>query len=263
MEELKTQPEETVEEPNLGFLDKIKIHKWKILGGVLGISVLAGAVFGAYKLGQRQAQPVPQPTPTPVATPTPDLTADWKVFKNEEYGFEFKYPDRLRIEENKYQGEQGYAYCLNFKKNLSVKFFSVQNVYAGAAGCYFEDFGIGGISTDFEAGRSGGFTDTRGYRKEDDRIIFKFAGTKEYEIPQELVKQVFTNSNQVKIVVVEGESYEDSPFPVMGTPGDGYLGALINTKHPYLTGLAIVYSKTTSLLSEEEFNLMLSTLKFL
>lgn len=32
--------------------EKLKLHKWKILGGVLGIFVLAGAVFGAYKLGQ-------------------------------------------------------------------------------------------------------------------------------------------------------------------------------------------------------------------
>jgi len=76
------------------FLDKLKVHKFKILGGVLGVFVLVGAVFGAYKLGQRKVGPGPQPTPTPglVATPTPDLTADWKTYTNTKYGYSIKYP---------------------------------------------------------------------------------------------------------------------------------------------------------------------------
>jgi len=76
------------------FLDKLKLHKFKILGGVLGVLVFAGAVFGAYKVGQRQVQLVPQPTPTPglVATPTPDPTANWKTYTNEKYGYSIKYP---------------------------------------------------------------------------------------------------------------------------------------------------------------------------
>lgn len=45
------------------FLDKLKIHKFKILGGVLGVFVFTGAVFGAYKFGQKQTQPGSQPTP--------------------------------------------------------------------------------------------------------------------------------------------------------------------------------------------------------
>ena len=55
------------------FLDKLKIHKFKILGGVLGVLVFAGAVFGAYKLGQKQIQLTSQPTPIPMGTPTPTL----------------------------------------------------------------------------------------------------------------------------------------------------------------------------------------------
>lgn len=39
--------------------------KFKILAGILGILVLAGATFGAYKFRQRQVQPVPEPTPAP------------------------------------------------------------------------------------------------------------------------------------------------------------------------------------------------------
>jgi hypothetical protein len=91
-------PEEIVEEqPKAGFLNRIKIHKWKILGGVLGILVLAGAVFGAYKFGQRQVQPVPKPTPKIVVIPTSDLTVNWKIF-NSQCGFTIKYPDGWKID---------------------------------------------------------------------------------------------------------------------------------------------------------------------
>lgn len=71
---LELMPEEIVEEqPQVGFLEKLKIHKFKILAGVLGILVFVGAVVGAYKFGQRQIQPIPVPTitPTPIITITP------------------------------------------------------------------------------------------------------------------------------------------------------------------------------------------------
>lgn len=101
MEDLKTQPEETVREPEIKFLDKIKIHKWKILGGVLGVFVFAGGVFGAYKLGQRQVYPefVEGPTPTPVATPTPDATADWRTYTNPVGKYSLKIPQIYNIKE--------------------------------------------------------------------------------------------------------------------------------------------------------------------
>jgi len=97
-EEIETQPEEMMEEkPKAGFLEKLKLHRFKILGGALGVFVLAGAVFGAYKLGQRQVRSGPQPTPTPIteATPTPDPTANWKTYQYtevSEYAYSIKYP---------------------------------------------------------------------------------------------------------------------------------------------------------------------------
>jgi len=91
--------------------EKIKIHKFKILGGVLGIFIFTGAVFGAYKLGQKQIQPAPQPTPTPVvvATPTPDPTANWETYRGKHFSFKHprdwtdntgpavNYPDNLEV----------------------------------------------------------------------------------------------------------------------------------------------------------------------
>lgn len=39
----------------------------------------------------------PLPTQTLSPTPTPDPTANWKMYKNEKYGFGFKYPENWRI----------------------------------------------------------------------------------------------------------------------------------------------------------------------
>ncbi len=114
--ELPISPQEVqIQPPNL--LDKIKTHKFKILGGVLGVLVFVGAVFGAYKLGQRQVWVGPQPTPTPivVATPTPDLTANWKTYKNEEAGISFKYPNDWTAEPFNVSGYAAYHGIANLK----------------------------------------------------------------------------------------------------------------------------------------------------
>ncbi|MBI4999240.1 hypothetical protein HZB97_00530 [Candidatus Gottesmanbacteria bacterium] len=50
--ELPVSPQEVqIQAPS--FLEKLKVHKFKILGGVLGILVLVGAVFGVYKFRQK------------------------------------------------------------------------------------------------------------------------------------------------------------------------------------------------------------------
>jgi len=111
-EPVATQPPVEQSETELltpSFGEKLKTHKFlpagmqgKILGGVLAVLVVAGAVLGAYKLGQKQVQPQPSPTPEAVATSTPDPTADWQTYKNETLGFEFKYPNdhKWNVKEN-------------------------------------------------------------------------------------------------------------------------------------------------------------------
>lgn len=66
---LVSEQETQIQAPS--FLDKLKIHKFKILGSLLGVLVFAGAVFGAYKFGQRQTRPVSQLTPTPLPSEVP------------------------------------------------------------------------------------------------------------------------------------------------------------------------------------------------
>jgi len=88
----------------LSLLDKLKLQKKKILIGILGVLVFAGAVFGAYQLGQRQLYPEPAEGPTPevVATPTPDPTANWRTYKNNELSFQ--YPEHWIIETDRIIG---------------------------------------------------------------------------------------------------------------------------------------------------------------
>lgn len=94
MEDTEIQPEKITEEQlKVSFFDKIKPHKFKILGAVLGVFVFAGAVFGAYKLGQKQVRIGPQPTSTPglVVTTTPTLEVTIATDKTEyEQGEEVK-----------------------------------------------------------------------------------------------------------------------------------------------------------------------------
>jgi len=99
-----TQP--PTEQPEAGLPppvveQKPRVNKFVILGGILGVLIFIGALFGAYKLGQRQLQPQPSPSPETVVTPTPDPTADWRVYTNTEASFSFKYPQALTPSECK------------------------------------------------------------------------------------------------------------------------------------------------------------------
>jgi len=81
MEE-KIEPQPLMEpeaEPSVPSLwEKLKANKFKILGGVLGILVLAGAVFGAYKFGRKEILSEVAPSPSPVTTPSPSPTGEPK-----------------------------------------------------------------------------------------------------------------------------------------------------------------------------------------
>jgi hypothetical protein len=282
-------------------LDGIQPTNWPkiILAAVLGFGLLAGAAYAGYWYGtqeisklktqisnlqlqtQDQEELTPEQTPTPTPIPvsmlaplTEEETKSWKTYKSTTYGFEFKYPERLQVREDIYIGTdtgvtdieggyvgEGYIYCLGFEKDAGIGSLLIPQSLAKSLSCPLDE-GFSGVSVDFEYGSELGFAFTSGYRMENGQVIIKFGGEKyggEGKIPQQLSKQIYINPNGVEVVVVEGADLEAPQI----MPRSGSLGALINIKHKVLTGLAIVYDKTTSLLSEDEFYQILSTFKFL
>lgn len=120
-EEIENQPGE--EEIKVSFLEKLKIHKFKILSGIVGVLVFAGAVFGAYRFGQRQVQPASKPAPTPLPSEAPakegDPTANWKTYTNTKYDYSIRYPEESSFLYGRLSSENdefSLQYCPSFKE---------------------------------------------------------------------------------------------------------------------------------------------------
>ncbi|PJC28281.1 hypothetical protein CO054_00950 [Candidatus Shapirobacteria bacterium CG_4_9_14_0_2_um_filter_39_11] len=102
--ELPVSPQETQIETS-SFLNKIKLYKFKIMVGVLGVLVFTGGFYAGmfyearWIATQKPLVGFPTPTPVAVATPTPDPTADWKIYTNTKYGWFLRYPSNWETEE--------------------------------------------------------------------------------------------------------------------------------------------------------------------
>lgn len=59
---------------------------------ILGLLVAGVLVYAGIAIGKKQNPPevIPQVVEP---SPTPDPTANWKTYRNDKYGFEFKYPE--------------------------------------------------------------------------------------------------------------------------------------------------------------------------
>ena len=92
MKEMEEETTETQPVPNT--CCSLKNRLICILTGLVLISVFTtvGFLLGKYS-AKSKTLPVSQITPTPLLpTPTIDPTADWKIYTNEKYGYQFKCP---------------------------------------------------------------------------------------------------------------------------------------------------------------------------
>ena len=249
-----------------------------ILLSILMLLALAIAGFFAYQTqklakelsefkNQNLATPTSEPESTfPMYTEPNSPIADWKTYKVNELGIEFKLPKQLGMLENsgkEMAGNTGTQFCMSFVGSLS--FSIVKDVYAGAGPCGGGVFSLGTVSKDYSAGREGGFGDLSGYIKDGVNYSARFVNGGKFLLPSYLISES-KNINGVTILRVVGESKMSDligmEMPTLGTPGKGYIGALINTSsNDKYSGFNVSMEIKTDK-DEIIFDQILSTFKF-
>lgn len=76
----------------------------KIVFVILASALISGAAYGSWKIfgKSESASVIEEPTTElnvlePITSPEPNVTADWKAYRNEEYGYEIRYPKDWEI----------------------------------------------------------------------------------------------------------------------------------------------------------------------
>ncbi len=171
-------------------------------------------------------------------------TAIWKTYRNEEHGFEVKYPDYFGEVAFEVQGgDTGKSFEGSFTENAHLTF--------------------SGRSEDFSFGRGAYFADFIRYKEEGAKYFHVFHMVIE-EKNEEIEPTIITSDSGVTILKVDENSYveeRDVEGPAIN-PGRGALGALINLSKGEFPGIAF-WLRDKNEISEDIFNQILSTFKFL
>lgn len=204
-------------------------------------------------------------TTLPSPTTTNDLTVTWQTYSIKELGITFKYPPNLQpmdypngLETN---GQSGKQLCLSFIP-FKTSFNLVKQVHAGGGPCQ-GILAVGSTSTDYEAGRGGGFGDMQGYTKVKDEYLANFVLDQQFPLPNSLIQKI-TNNNNVDFIIITGKSGDpnaEGGSDIPGMPPEGMLGALVNINKPPYRGFNIQMQLSKDL-TKETFTQILSTLKF-
>jgi hypothetical protein len=249
-------------------LDKPRTNFTAVLAVGLVCSLVFG--FGGYFLGKQsliQTTSQNQPTPTensdsivnPTSLPMVSPSTTGSLIK--QIGLQYTLPSSLNkfgvMTEQIIPGEKGNQLCLTFPQKTS---WLVKTVHAGGAHCPIVHFGFGTTSINFEAGRSGGFTDFQGFEIVDGKYFGVFPLGKLIEIPTDIM-EVIKNPNGITIVKINGKKYDVgggmTPFLY-----EGSVGALINvSNNSNYRGITLQLELTDGS-TDQEFDQILSSLKF-
>lgn len=240
---------------------KPKLNYWMISAGVLVLLVVG--FTGGYIFRSKSEKQLPY-TSQPAVTEQPNGTSNWLTYSLKTVDLEFKLPPIFNsygeMKEEIKPGEKGTQLCMTFAKKTS--FILVKPIFAGGGFCMINYFGFGTVSPDYEAGREGGFTDLLGFTIENGKYYFRQNFNRKFEIPSNLVKKV-RNQYGVQILKITGKNSTTGEWqgPIAGTPGDGRIGALVNTTNTVYPGVAIEMELSGNL-TEVVFDQILSTLRF-
>lgn len=223
-----TTPTEMPVEPQTPKSNGKTMIPWILTLIFLGIS---GFLF--YQ-NQKLTTPTKDSQPLPSQTVQQDPTADWQTYTDTVLGIQFKLPKQFEVLEQigkEVAGDTGNQYCIHFVRTQSQRL--IPRVEAGAGPCAGSGLVIGTTTTTYSAGREGGFGDMHGYSVNQNRYSALFVQGNTFEIPSSLVTEK-TNAHGVRYIIITGSNSkqdmggEEMSVPILGTPGEGRIGALVN-----------------------------------
>jgi len=197
---------------------------FKLLFFILLALVLVITIFLTTFLITKNKNSVPVQKITETTEIIKNNVQDWKTVEDKEIGFSFNYHTFL--------GEFVYLPNKSETGNAILGKFSKNN-----------DIYIGGISTDFTAGRSGSFYDFSGYDNKNNEITYHGARTldKASLINKSDIKKIYKNKNGVEIVLINGYTPPESGYPEPWGLGEGNIGALVNTNNKTYPGISFQF----------------------
>lgn len=205
--------------------------------------------------------------PIPISSTTADPTTNWKTYTDSVLRISYKLPENFELSkksEGETESDTGTKYCVLYTKK---KFSLVNSVKASVGPCDGEDFHIASTSNNFSAGREGGFGDYQGYKNDNGKFFALFASNRLVDLVGNFITEK-TNNYGVSYLRIDGKNEwqdyggERLYIPLMGTPGDGFMGALININNNRYYGFN-VQMKINSNDDKEIFDQILSTFKFI
>lgn len=217
----------------------------------------------------KTTNPINNLKPTTVLTNRPTSLTGWITKQSEVLGIAFQHPPKLSLVDlsgMEVKGETGTQFCMIFNGSLSQHL--VDQAYAGYGPCGSGVFNLGAVSKDYSAGREGGYGDYSGYVFNNGKFYARFINSiGSTALPSELVTEE-VNDWGVKYLLVRGKNQlydrggDQVNMPIPGTPGEGYMGALVNIdgNQKYEGFNLSMELKTPE--DEQIFKQILSTLQF-